>query len=382
VVTKPTAPSVGPLYILDRNDLDSLLRVLTSNGFTLIGPTLRDHAVVYDQIESSRDFPAGWSDEQAGGTYRLIQRDDEALFGYTQGLQSWKQYLLLSHLKLWEARKNSKEYQLKEEPLQREKTAFIGARACELRAMAIQDQVLLRGPYADPYYQSQRERLFIIAVECGQAGGTCFCVSMNAGPRVEAGFDLALTEVVEKKRHYFTVRIGSETGRKLFAEVPHREAEEKEAAAAERIVKNTAQRMGRVLDTSDLKNLLYRNLEHPRWDDVAARCLTCANCTQVCPTCFCTTVVDSMDLTGKQAERRRYWDSCFTLEYSYIHGGSVRASPKSRYRQWLIHKLATWCDQFGESGCVGCGRCITWCPVAIDLTEEVSAIRESESQRR
>jgi Fe-S-cluster-containing hydrogenase component 2 len=136
--------------------------------------------------------------------------------------------------------------------------------------------------------------------------------------------------------------------------------------------------MGRSMDTTDIKELLYRNYDHPRWRNVASRCLTCANCTMVCPTCFCTTVEDVTDLTGNQAERWRKWDSCFTVDFSYIHGGSVRASPESRYRQWMTHKLATWIDQFGTSGCVGCGRCITWCPVAIDITEEVRAIRATD----
>ena len=84
-------------------------------------------------------------------------------------------------------------------------------------------------------------------------------------------------------------------------------------------------------------------------------------------------------LYGARAERWRKWDSCFTLDFSYIHGGSVRTSAAARYRQWLSHKLATWIDQFGSSGCVGCGRCITWCPVGIDITEEVAAIRASEA---
>jgi ferredoxin len=201
---------------------------------------------------------------------------------------------------------------------------------------------------------------------------------MNTGPQVTFGFDLALTEVIESERHYFVVEVGTERGEEVLHEVPHRQASEEEKAAAARVVAQTAAQMGRTMDTSDIKDLLYRNYEHPRWDEVANRCLTCGNCTMVCPTCFCTTVEDTTDLTGDHAERWRVWDSCFTLDFSYIHGGSVRASGKSRYRQWLTHKLATWIDQFGTSGCVGCGRCITWCPVAIDITEEVRAIRVSE----
>jgi sulfhydrogenase subunit beta (sulfur reductase) len=138
--------------------------------------------------------------------------------------------------------------------------------------------------------------------------------------------------------------------------------------------------MGRRLDTDGIRDLLRETLEHPRWDEVAGRCLTCGNCTLVCPTCFCTAVEDGNDLTGERAERSRVWDSCFSIDYSYIHGGSIRQSPKGRYRQWLTHKLGTWHDQFGSSGCVGCGRCITWCPVGIDITEEVAAIRTTERE--
>ncbi len=164
----------------------------------------------------------------------------------------------------------------------------------------------------------------------------------------------------------------------MLSALPHRAATAAEVGAAEAVVARTAESMGREMRADDLHDLLMRNLSHPRWDDVAARCLSCANCTMVCPTCFCTSVEDSSDLTGTETSRSRRWDSCFTMDFSYIHGGSVRSSTKSRYRQWMTHKLATWVDQFGSSGCVGCGRCITWCPVGIDITEEVRAIRDSE----
>jgi ferredoxin len=227
-------------------------------------------------------------------------------------------------------------------------------------------------------YQSRRENIFVVAVNCSQAGGTCFCVSMNTGPQATAGFDLALTEILQEDRHYFVAEIGSEKGAAVLHKIPHQPVTDEDRAQAENVLARTAAQMGRQLDTAGIKNLLYRNTEAPRWEHVAARCLSCANCTMVCPTCFCTTVEEVTDLTGEVAERWRKWDSCFTLDFSYIHGGSVRPSVKARYRQWLTHKLAAWIDQFGVSGCVGCGRCITWCPVGIDLTEEVHALRESE----
>jgi ferredoxin len=253
--------------------------------------------------------------------------------------------------------------------------AFVGVRSCELHAIAIQDRVMAGGEYPDPFYAARRDGALLVAVNCTVAGGTCFCVSMDTGPRAGSGFDIALTEVIEDGRHYFLCEAGSERGAAILAEVEQAPARRAEAEAASAAIAVAARNQGRSMDTGGIKELLYDNYEHPRWDEVSERCLTCGNCTMVCPTCFCTTVEDGTDLTGAEADRTRRWDSCFTMDFSYVHGGSVRASARSRYRQWMTHKLATWIDQFGTSGCVGCGRCITWCPVAIDITEEVAAIR-------
>jgi ferredoxin len=366
------------MYVIERDTLDVLFTALRQRNFRLLGPTVRDGAIIYDELASTADLPAGWTDTQDGGAYRLTRRDDAALFGYAVGPRSWKQFLHPPALRLWQAQREGQGFQVLPESQETPRFAFIGVRSCELHAIAIQDRVFLHGPHVDPTYKLRRENTFVVAVNCGQAGGTCFCVSMQTGPKATFGFDLALTEIVQGERHYFVVEAGSEKGAEVLQEVPHREAHADERQAAGEVVARTAAQMGRSLDTADIKPLLYRNYEHPRWDDVANRCLTCGNCTMVCPTCFCTTVEDTTDLTGEHAERWRKWDSCFTLDFSYLHGGSVRASAKSRYRQWLTHKLATWIDQFGTSGCVGCGRCITWCPVGIDITEEVRAIRGSE----
>ena len=366
---------------VQREALDALFQALRRRGFTLMGPVARDGAIVYDEVASTDDLPAGWTEEQEAGTYRLRRRGDQALFGYAVGPHSWKKYLLPPLLRLWRARRRGNGFQVEEGAPPAPRYAFIGVRSCELHAIAIQDRVFLHGRYADPTYRARREGLFVVAVNCGQAGGTCFCVSMDTGPRATFGYDVALTEVLEDGRHYFVAEAGTERGAEVLAEVPGGEATEAEEQAARGVVERTAGQMGRALDTRGIRELLERNYQHPRWDDVAARCLTCANCTMVCPTCFCTTVEDTTDLTGQEAQRTRRWDSCFTLDFSYVHGGSVRASGMARYRQWLTHKLGTWHDQFGTSGCVGCGRCITWCPVGIDITEEVRAIRQRDGAR-
>jgi sulfhydrogenase subunit beta (sulfur reductase) len=372
---------IGDFAVISHQHFEKLIQVLADRGYEVVGPTIQDGAIVYDRLTSMRDLPSGWTDKQDGGKYRLNRRADEALFGYAVGPHSWKQFLHPPVLRLWKAERNSNGFTITAEQRPPPKHAFIGVRACELHAIRIQDRVFLEGPYVDPDYKSLRENVFIVAVNCGSAGGTCFCASMKTGPKAEYGYDLALTELLQQGPHRFFVEIGSQFGAEILSEIPHEPARECDRDMAERIVAETALHMGRTMETDGIKDLLYRNYEHPRWASVATRCLTCANCTMVCPTCFCTTVEDVTDLTGDHAERWRKWDSCFTLDFSYIHGGSVRTTAKSRYRQWMTHKLATWIDQFGCSGCVGCGRCITWCPVGIDITEEVRAIRESESRR-
>jgi len=365
--------------LIEREGLEHLFQELETRGYEVIGPTVRGGAIVYERIHSTGDLPAGCTDEQHGGRYRLKFRDDAALFGYVVGPHTWRRFLYPPVQRLWQAERNGKGFQFHGEEAKPPKQALIGVRSCELHALELQDKIFLAGPYPDPTYQARRNDLFIVAVNCGQAGGTCFCASMKTGPRATSGYDLALTEFANDTPARFLVDAGSELGAEVLSAIPHRAANESDRTAADRLLAETARHMGRSMDTHGMKELLYRNSENPEWDVVASRCLSCGNCTMVCPTCFCTTIEDVTDLSGKHAERQRRWDSCFTVDFSYIHGGSVRASVKSRYRQWMTHKLATWIDQFGAPGCVGCGRCITWCPVGIDLTAELHTIRDTDS---
>ena len=363
--------------VLEASQMGELLAALKRKGYEVIGPTLRDGAIVYDKVESAKDLPAGWTDEQEPGRYRLKRRDDEALFGYAVGPQSWKKYLHPADARLWSAERQGGTFRiLNNEAQPKHPQAFLGVRACELAAIAVQDRVLLDDKYRDPIYEGRRAGVFTIAVQCTQSAATCFCASMGTGPRVQNGADLVLTELVGSKGHRFIAWASGDRGAEVLAELRMAPATEQDSKEADAAVATAVGEQVRSIDTTGIKELLYQNFEHPRWDNVAARCLACANCTMVCPTCFCTTVEDVSDITGDHAERWRRWDSCFTQSFSYIHGGSVRTSTKSRYRQWMTHKLASWIDQFGSSGCVGCGRCITWCPVGIDITEEVRAIRK------
>jgi ferredoxin len=359
---------------LETSDLQTLIDALKERGHLVIGPTIQQAAIVYDRIDKVEDLPRGWTDDQQPGQYRLNRRDDDASFGYVVGPHSWKKFLFPPLTTLLRSQQTAEGWDFDVPHDDSPSLALLGVRACELAALAIQDKIFTGGDYVDPLYAKRRRRLFIVAVNCTQSAATCFCVSMGTGPRCQSGFDVALTELAGG----FLVETGSDPGRDLLRAVPCRAATPEEISQGETRRKRAMQQT-RKMETKDVHDLLLTNLQHPRWANVAERCLSCANCTMVCPTCFCSSVEDVSDLQGVNIERQRRWDSCFNLDFSYINGGPVRPTISARYRQWLVHKLATWYDQFGSSGCVGCGRCITWCPVGIDLTEEVAAIRGTGS---
>ncbi|WP_288129801.1 4Fe-4S dicluster domain-containing protein [Microbulbifer sp.] len=368
-------------FVLQAEHLEFLIQVIRGEGYQVMGPVVRSGAIVYDAISSANDLPRGWSDEQEKGYYRVNQTDSGAYFGYAVGADSWKPLLQLPRRKVWEAHRQNNTLDIIEildEPPAR---AFLGVRSCDLHAIAIQDRVFADDQFRNESYAHRRDKVLIVAVNCTTPAATCFCTTMNTGPEVTTATDLAMTEIINEKEHYFLIRSESYIGKKILKQLPLTPPAERHLDAEERALQSAVQKMQkgpRNFDSSDVKDLLYRNYESPVWDQVAERCLSCANCTMACPTCFCSTVEDTTDLTGDHAERWERWDSCFTGDFSYITGGAVRADTRSRYRQWITHKLATWHDQFDSSGCVGCGRCITWCPVGIDITEEVQRLQELE----
>lgn len=371
-------PAAGrPLWI-DKVELQSLISILRSDGYSVIGPTVEQGAIVYAEIQSVDQLPVGWRDWQEPGQYRLRETGHGLYFEFNVGPHTWKQYLFPPRLTIETADQFDGQWQFSAPAGTAPKLALLGVRACELAAIGVQDRVFLEGAYVDPGYRVRRQSAFIIAVNCTVAAKTCFCTSMNTGPRCTAGFDLALTEMDEG----FVLEIGSDRGAKIAGRLNHRPATSQALQSAEEARRRAVDQIEKQMDTTGIRELLLSNLDHPHWDDVAKRCLSCTNCTMVCPTCFCASVSEVSDLTGDHVDRVRQWDSCFNLEFSYTAGGTVRSDIRSRYRQWLTHKLASWHDQFESSGCVGCGRCITWCPVGIDLTVEVAAIRDRPSKLR
>ena len=370
-------PAPEPAWRLPADPgLSNLVSALRVAGYRVIGPHVKDGAICLGEIQSADQLPFGWGVQLAPGGYRLRQRADQAAFGHSAGPQSWKQFLHPPRERLWSAdRSAGGEVATETAATQAQPLVFLGVRPCDLRAIQIQDDILGAPRHPDSGYAQRRAEVLIIAVNCTEPGATCFCTSMGTGPRADAGYDLLLTELPGPGEHEFVAWSGSAAGEAILAGLHLQPALTATVEQADAAVDAAAGQMGRVMPAGGLRDLLAETLDAARWDDVAARCLTCGNCTMACPTCFCTTVEDSTDLTGDHAERWQSWASCFELEFSSLHGGPVRSAGGSRYRQWLTHKLGTWHDQFGSSGCVGCGRCIVWCPVGIDITEEVAALR-------
>jgi ferredoxin len=371
--------------LFDAAALHRLVEVLIERGYRVVGPTLRDNAIVLDEIESAADLPRGWGVDVAPGHYRLRRRDDDAAFGHSSGPQSWKQFLHPPRRRLWSGNRDGAPEGFEVPDGDVPRYAFLGVRGCDLAAIATLDRVLGRGQFPDDSFVRRHRRAFVVAVNCTEPGGLCFCASMGTGPEAGPGYDLALTERVgalqgpEDGAVTYLVDVGTPEGADVLAAVPHRPARDAEVGSARAEVEAASRRMGRRMPDTDLRELLIRSRESPQWEEVAGRCLTCGNCTMVCPTCYCTGTEDVSDLTGQHAERWQHWTSCYEFDFTYVHGGgSVRQSGASRYRHWLTHKLGTWHDQFDMSGCVGCGRCIAWCPTGIDITEEMNKMAGSD----
>ena len=358
------------MAFLPRDCLQNLLDLLANRGYRCIGPMVQDDAIVYDDLSSVDQMPRGVRQHQSPGSYRLHNSGDDYLFNWANGPQAIKPLVFASEELLWQCESDdNRKLQFIETTPEAKKIAFIGARPCDIAALYIHDRHFLQQAYRDPCYLARRQNMLLITVNCTQPAETCFCASTGDGPRASYGFDIALTEL----NHGFLLESHTEAGQSIARELQLLKPDDHKIQQADAMLKQAAVQQRR-LPAGNLKTVLFNNLDHPQWDDVAARCLSCGNCTAVCPTCFCHSEIERPQLDGSGSQHLRQWDSCFTSGHSYIHGITIRADTRLRYRQWLTHKLGSWHEQYGRSGCVGCGRCITWCPAGIDITEEVSAI--------
>lgn len=359
------------LHFFDTGQLQVLIDHLQQAGYTCIGPQVRDGAIVYDEINSIDQLPRGISDEQSPGHYSLKTNDStQTCFGWANGPQAIKPLLFSPREQLWSScRSDDGQLHFETPGIKPKKLAILGARACDIAALKLHDKHFLGGTIVDPYYRTRREQLLIIAVNCASPSDNCFCHSTGDGPFVDDGYDIALTELTTG----FIAQTETTTGEKLLSRIELQPCSAKHFQQSDQIRQN-ASRQKRQLPQVDIRTSLFKQLDHNAWHDIASKCLSCGNCTSVCPTCFCHSEFDQPTLDGTSSLHLREWDSCFNQGHSYIHGITIRSQTSQRYRQWLTHKFSSWYEQYGRSGCVGCGRCITWCPVGIDVIESLECL--------
>jgi len=365
-------PAVGQYVFLPREGLAELIALLQRDGYSVVGPVIENGVVALRPIDSADTLARGVRDYQSPGSYRLEERANDLQFEYGVGADSPKRYVFPPALDLFRMHIDKLGFAFDSGPPKAPKLALLAVRPCDLAALQIMDRVFSSPSRceSDHYYTRARQQMAVIVMNCTEPGANCFCASMGSGPAAKEGYDLAMTEL----REGFLVKVGSARGVQIASSLPLRDPLPAELELAELRLEQAREHMGKSIDAAAAAKALEQGIDHPHWKEVARRCLACGNCTMVCPTCFCSCVVDGSDLTGKSATRQRLWDSCFTHQFTYTTASPVRSTIRARYRHWMRHKLCTFREQFNTSGCVGCGRCITWCPVGIDITEEAAAM--------
>ena len=261
----------------------------------------------------------------------------------------------------------------------------LGIHACDMHAISILDRTFLGG-HKDAYYFQLREKTVTIVFNCNKA---CkkkypnytlkgFCASMGTGPflKIKEGYDIEVTEI---GKQLYLLEPNSKKAKDLIGKNKEfKSALKKDLLQKSKMERAALKTFTKELDTKGLPKLLADNLNHLIYRETAdSKCLGCTNCTMVCPTCFCYNIEDSTLYDLKTSKRERYWDSCQEINFAKVHDGNFRETREARLRQFVTHKLSNWMEQYDCLGCVGCGRCMTWCPTNIDLTDMAKEVQKS-----
>ncbi|HDJ51540.1 MAG TPA: hypothetical protein ENF25_05010 [Thermoprotei archaeon] len=360
----------GTLYYGDIGELRKLFDLLRLKGYRVVGPKLRNNVIRLEELMSFDEMPYGYTDSQSPGRYRLVKSDGES---FRVGPDSLKKYLYPPELVIFSV---TKDWKIREPEFYYPKTAFFGIKPCDMASVLIMDRV--QGAGGDPYYLRARENSIFIVENCLTPGETCFCGTMGTGPEVKEGFDISYTLIQEDNLVLF--RYGSDTGLELLTSLDLEPAPPEIEIKYRRMMREAKEHAQAPFTIDDVPDLLEHSLNDEIWKKVSEKCLGCANCNMVCPTCFCFDVIDEPELDGS-SKRVRIWDGCHSYIYAEIAGANLRKDLWARYRHWVLHKFNYWQTQFGTLGCVGCGRCITWCPAGIDLRQVVYDVVKEVQKR-
>lgn len=345
-------------HLLSNQDLFNWLETLTGD-FNVFGPILKKRGqTVFERIDEAKSLH----------------------LDYCSTMTAPRKFIYPPEQKLFKIDRDKNQIQTLITDDERNNIIF-GIHPCDMHAIFVLDKVFL-GEYKDLHYSKLRQETITVVLNCNKACDKGFCASMRTGPflKIAQDYDLQLTSMGE----YYLVESGSERGRGLIEKVKNlKEATKQDFEDKIRQEEEAIDSFTKGIDTEGLAELLMRSLDHHIYKDIAeVRCLGCTNCTMVCPTCYCYNIEDHTSLDLKTTERRRHWDSCQELNFAGVHGGNFRSSRGARLRQFVTHKLSAWVEQYGCFGCVGCGRCMAWCPTGIDLTEIAKKIQEDYKKGR
>jgi ferredoxin len=348
--------------------IPALLRNLQGLGYTVVGPSLSEGVVRLREIDDAGDLAAGILDEHAPGRY-TVASGSRLMFASVNGPDSPKKFLHPAEVEIQRLAEADRGFKEVSRFHSQKKYAFVGIRPCDLKGVEVMDRTMMAPGFEDPVYSSFRKDSVFVVVNCTRSGSNCFCTTMGTGPEAESGYDVAITELPDK-----LILDVPEKSIGLLRGVDATPASEDDVREGREAVARARDQMNRRFERENLSAKMGEGMDSSVWGQAAERCLACGNCSLVCPTCFCNSLQDREDLAEGTVSRVRVWDSCLSKEFTYSAGGNPRQQKLARYRQFVMHKFAYWPEQFGPYGCVGCGRCVTWCPVGIDITATVSGV--------
>jgi len=256
---------------------------------------------------------------------------------------------------------------------------ILGVRPCDGRALAFQDRIFLEKNhgFVDPMYKQRREAAIVVAQACDRPERNCFCTSVGGDPSSPEGSDVLMTPTSDG----YILEGTSDRGEK-FLNGPDTsdlmtDATGDRLKERDRIHESNRQRVPRKVETGNIKEKLEGNFDNPYWMELGRQCLGCGICTFLCPSCHCFDIQD--ERTAEGGRRFRVWDTCQFLEYTQHAGGhNPRPEKGHRIRNRVYDKFKYTVDAFGMVSCVGCGRCSSLCPEAIDMVEILQNVGKME----